>query len=97
MTTTMYGKRRVVVSRENRVSLQGSKSGRGGSYAPCGKLEFMSGKWNAIGLRNDGLPSGVWVGEFDTKQEAKRALLVHYRSTDHCLFPEEISDSGDLQ
>jgi hypothetical protein len=82
--TVMYGKRRIVVSRDNRVSIQGSRSGKGGSYHPIGKLELCCGKWNSI------LVGRVWVGEYITKTEAKKQLLWAYKTSDHCLFPEEI-------
>jgi len=86
----MYGKRRIVVAKDNRVSIQGSRSGKGGSYHPVGKLELCCGKWNSILVGDCRHPRGVWVGEYPTKSEAKSQLLSAYKSSSHCVDPKEI-------
>lgn len=80
------------MGRDNRVSIQGSKSGKGGSYHPVGKLEFSCGRWNSILVGDCQHPRGIWVGDYKTKNEAKQNLLRAYKASDHCLWPEEIGN-----
>ena len=92
----MYGKRRLVIGRDGRVSLQGSKSGKGGSSHPVGKLEKWTKQWSAVMVGDTLHPRGVFVGDYDSKKEAAKALLLEYKTSDHCLFPEEISNAGEF-
>lgn len=41
-------------------------------------------------------PRGIYVGDYDTKIEALKALMLAYRSSEHCDYPEEISDNGEF-
>ena len=77
----MYGKRRIVVSRDGRTSLQGSVSGRGGSYHPMGNIYKSNTGWEVTGLQDEGTYGQIYIGTFKTKQHAKNALYTHYKTT----------------
>jgi hypothetical protein len=77
----MYGERRIVVARDGRVSLQGSSSGRGGSFHPMGNVGRANKGWSAFGLKDEGEYGKVYVGTYSTRDQAKNALLQHYKST----------------
>ena len=76
----MYGKRRIVVARDGRTSLQGSE-GRGGSYHPMGNISKTIQGWDVTGLQDEGVYGQVYIGTYSTRDQAKNALFQHYKST----------------